>query len=86
MSKSISITDIAQDEWVALRDQLAADGWTLTKGGGLDHAWATLYRGELLIEMEWDNWMDGEINYVAEQAELIEAVLPESIRALRKAC
>lgn len=84
MSTSISISDIPQARWIALRDHLAADGWTLTKGGGLDHAWATLCRGELLIEMEWDNWMEGEINYATEQAGLIEAVLPENIRALCK--
>ena len=84
MSTAITITDIAQDDWIALRDQLAADGWTLTKGGGLDHAWAALSLGELVIEMEWDNWMEGEINYATEQAELIEAVLPAAIKALRQ--
>ena len=84
MTQATRITVLAHDEWIALRDQLAANGWTLTKGGGLDHAWAALSLGKLVIEMEWDNWMEGEINYAQEQAELIEAFLPENIRALRK--
>lgn len=84
MVEQIRITDIPQAEWLAVRDALAAQGWNLSRGGGLDHVWATLRLGDLVIEMQWDNWMEGEITYTTEQAGLIEAFLPEGIRALRK--
>ncbi|BAP40968.1 hypothetical protein NJC40_15765 [Pseudomonas sp. 21LCFQ02] len=85
MAHLIRISDVPRARWIALRDQLAADGWTLIRGGGLDHSWATLHRGEPVIEMQWDNWTEGEITYAQEQAGLIEAQLPEDIRALPKA-
>ncbi len=81
MHDPIRILDIAQSDWVALRDRLAEQGWTLEKGGGLDHAWATLTRGELLIEMDYDCWFEGEIAYARAQAPAIEALLPTPIPA-----
>lgn len=83
MHDPIRILDIAQSDWVALRDRLAGQGWTLEKGGGLDHAWATLTRGELLIEMDYDCWFEGEIAYARAQARAIEAVLPAPVLAKR---
>lgn len=72
----IRIHSITHSDWIALRDHLASNGWTLSKGGGLDHSWATLRQGDLLIEMEYDRWEDGDIAYERTQAARIEALLP----------
>lgn len=37
MVEQIRITDIPQAQWLAVRDALTAQGWNLSRGGGLDH-------------------------------------------------
>ncbi|MCR6499476.1 hypothetical protein MUO32_10565 [Shinella sp. CPCC 101442] len=71
-----TVSDIRKDDWFSLRDYLGGHGWDLSKGGGLDHSWATLRKGQLQINMEYDAWAGGEISFPASQKAMVCDELP----------
>lgn len=73
----ITIFEIYQLDWNYLRDYLAGEGWAIERGGGLDHSWAKLSKGDLRISMEYDIWVEGEVSFDESQKVEILAALPK---------
>ena len=80
---TMTLSNIPEAQWGDFMHALAGAGWTLTKGGGLDHSWATLVNdaGDR-IDMEYDVWMQGNIKITAADFTPIAAALPLTLRAL----
>ncbi|MCZ7450247.1 hypothetical protein O8B93_21930 [Agrobacterium rhizogenes] len=71
MSERICHFCISKGAWYEAISALREHGWSLDMGGGLDHSWAVLERGNLRVEMEYDIWGDEEL--VLNAAEGVEA-------------
>jgi len=81
--QTLTFDNIPEDQWGAFMHALAAAGWTLTKGGGLDHSWARLNNvAGSQIDMVYDIWMQGEITITASDLDEIATALPASLRKL----
>ncbi|PZR76449.1 MAG: hypothetical protein DI537_44130 [Stutzerimonas stutzeri] len=50
--------EISKDVWCATIAAVGDEGWSVDKGGGLDHSWAVLERDGIRIEMECDFWAE----------------------------
>ncbi len=59
----VCLSDISEEIWRAAIDALAAAGWSLRKGGGLDFSWAVLDRDGMRIDMEYHIWVEGEMAF-----------------------
>ncbi|UDF32816.1 UNVERIFIED_ORG: hypothetical protein LHK14_23910 (plasmid) [Roseateles sp. XES5] len=70
---------ISKDVWCAAVAALGDQGWSVEKGGGLDHSWAVLERDGMRIEMEYDIWAEGEMVVVAADAKKLKASLPATL-------
>jgi hypothetical protein len=70
---------IPKDVWHATISALRDEGWSLEKGGGLDHSWAVLERDDMRIEMEYDIWKEGEMVVTAADAAKLKACLPAAL-------
>lgn len=79
----MTIHNIPEAQWGAFMHALAGAGWSLTKGGGLDHSWATLANdaGDR-IDMVYDIWTQGEITITAGSFNHVAAALPLGLRPL----
>ena len=72
------IYEILADDWYSLRDErLPAAGWLKSKGGGLDHSWGRLTKGDLTIYMDYDRWSDGALSFAKIDKDAILAELPD---------
>ena len=80
---TMTLSDIPEAQWGDFMHALAGAGWSLTKGGGLDHSWATLVNeaGDLIV-MEYDIWMQGGIKITAADFSPIAAALPPNLRPM----
>jgi hypothetical protein len=65
-----------KDLWRATICALTEEGWSVEKGGGLDHSWAVLERNGVRIEMEYDIWREGEMTIAAADAAKLRASPP----------
>lgn len=74
---ALCVEGIPDGDWQSLRDQLAAEGWTLQRGGGLDHSWARLSKDALEIHMEYDIWREGWVGFPSRRKADILAALPD---------
>ncbi|MDO9416331.1 hypothetical protein [Pararhizobium sp.] len=81
MSDAICLTGIPEECWRAAIAALAADGWSLRKGGGLDFSRAVLERDGMNIKMEYDIWSDGEMVFASVDTPKIRAALPAHLLA-----
>lgn len=72
------IANIPEKDWCGLRDRLARNGWSITRGGGFDHSWAMLRRGNLQILMEYDRWDEGKISFDQTRQDDVLAQLPDN--------
>jgi hypothetical protein len=81
--QTMTLSDIPEAQWGAFMHALAGAGWNLTKGGGLDHSWATL-ANELgdRIDMEYDIWMQGGITITARSLQDVAAALPVHLQPM----
>lgn len=81
--QTMTFDNIPEAQWGAFMHALAGAGWALTKGGGLDHSWATLTNDAgSQIDMVYDIWMQGEITITADDLEKVTAALPADLRGL----
>lgn len=67
---------MSKDVWRAAILALTDEGWSIEKGGGLDHSWAVLEWDGMRIEMEYDMWGEGEMVIAAADAAKLKAHLP----------
>lgn len=81
MVRYLCLSAIPEPCWRALVAALAAKGWSLRKGGGLDFSWAVLDRNDIQIRMECDIWCDGEMTFPSASAALIKASLDPDLSA-----
>ncbi|QEI06533.1 hypothetical protein FXN63_12345 [Pigmentiphaga aceris] len=80
---TLTLDNIPEAQWGAFMHALAGAGWTLTKGGGLDHSWATLTNAAgSQIDMVYDIWMQGEITITSADLDEVSAALPVDLRKL----
>ena len=81
--QTLTLSNIPEAQWGDFMHALAGAGWSLTKGGGLDHSWATLANdaGDR-IDMEYDIWMQGDITITAHSLNEVAAPLPLDLRRL----
>lgn len=77
----ITIFDIDEADWIDLRDNLAGMDWSMQRGGGLDHSWAILCKGEFRISMEYDRWAEGQVSFDARQKIEILKEMPKDFVA-----
>lgn len=81
--QTITLHGIPEAQWGAFMHALAGAGWTLTKGGGLDHSWATLNNDSgSQIDMEFDIWTQGEITITADDLGDVALALPADLRPM----
>jgi hypothetical protein len=81
--QKMKLSDIPEAQWGAFMHALAGAGWTLTKGGGLDHSWALLANGKgARIDMEYDVWMQGAIEITAPDFAEVASALPLTLRPM----
>lgn len=73
----ITIFDIDEADWIFSRDYLAGVSWSIERGGGLDHSWAILSKGDLRILMEYDRWTEGKISFDGSQKSEILMEMPK---------
>ncbi len=79
MSDQTCLSGISEESWRAVVEVLAAAGWSLRKGGGLDFSWAVLEREGMRIDMEYDIWQDGDMVFAKTDASAIRADLPATL-------
>lgn len=81
--QTLTINNIPEAQWGAFMHALAGAGWTLSKGGGLDHSWARLTSASGAdIEMTYDIWMQGDITITAENLDEVASALPAQLRTM----
>lgn len=79
----MTLHNIPEAQWGAFMHALAGAGWALTKGGGLDHSWATLSSTTgSQVNMVYDIWMQGEITIAAEDLDDVASALPAHLRTM----
>lgn len=73
---ALCVAEMPDGDWQGLRDELAVEGWTLRRGGGLDYSWASLEKDALEIYMEYDIWMEGWVWFPTRHKAEVLAALP----------
>ncbi|MFT2214941.1 hypothetical protein ACLJYM_24190 [Rhizobium giardinii] len=73
------VSGISEESWRAVIEALAAAGWSVRKGGGLDFSWAALDRDGVRIDMRYDAWQEGEMAFVKAYASTIRGDLPAQL-------
>ncbi|MBB5538981.1 hypothetical protein [Rhizobium giardinii] len=84
MSDRICLSGMSEESWRAVIEALAAAGWSVRKGGGLDFSWAALDRVGMRIDMEYDAWQEGEMAFAKADAPTISGDLPTQLIAKLK--
>ena len=79
MCDRIWLSGISEESWRAVIEALAAAGWSVRKGGGLDFSWAVLDRDGMRVDMEYDAWREGEMAFARADALTICGDLPAQL-------
>ncbi|AJC80646.1 hypothetical protein IE4803_CH03479 [Rhizobium etli bv. phaseoli str. IE4803] len=81
MVDQISLSGLSEESWRAVIEALAAAGWSVRKGGGLDFSWAAVERDGMRIGMEYDAWQEGEMVFAKADVSIISGDLPAQLLA-----
>ncbi|PDV89863.1 hypothetical protein CO652_00055 [Rhizobium sp. H4] len=81
MVDQISLSGLSEESWRAVIEALAAAGWSVRNGGGLDFSWAAVERDGMRIDMEYDAWQEGEMVFAKADASIISGDLPAQLIA-----
>lgn len=68
--------EIPKDLWNAVIFALRDQGWSVDRGGGLEHSWAVLEREGRRLEMNYDIWKEGEIVVAEGDETVLRSCLP----------
>lgn len=84
--ETVILSDIGETDWCQLRDQLIGNGWTVRRGGGLDHSWAEFRKADVQILMECDRWDGGTIEFATAMQSDVLTELPGDFRQRYAKC
>ena len=82
MSDQTRLSGLSEELWRSVIAELKAAGWSVQIGGGLDFSWALMTREAMRIDMEYDNWVGGEMAFDAIHADAIRADLKHEVSAI----